>query len=183
MVETSDNELMAGVKNGRLDDLDRLFARHYGRLYTFCYRLTGTRERAEDAVQDVFLRILAYRHTFKSGNNFSSWSMKIAQNASLKNLKSEGRYVPMPAQLEVVAQGPDLVELLESDQQTELLTRALARLPPPTRELIVMARFAESNYADIARHYGATEGTIKVRVFRALKLLRKEYLALAGRTE
>jgi RNA polymerase sigma factor (sigma-70 family) len=180
-LEITDAELMNRVRGGSMEDLDLLFTRHHRRLYTFCYRLTGSRESAEDVVQDVFLRIIAYRRSFRPGSSFVMWALTIARNAAARRGRRESRLEQLADENEVPGESRDPIEVLEREIETERLERALASLDEDTRELLLLARFEGRSYADIARHFGVTEGAIKVRVFRALKRLRDGYMSLARR--
>ena len=72
---------MLAVRTGDAGQLGRLFERHHVTLFEFLYRTTGDRTGAEDLVQDVFVRILKYRHTYRDGSSFVTWMYRIARNA------------------------------------------------------------------------------------------------------
>lgn len=72
---------MQGVRGGDLSRLEPLFDRYHRPLFDYLARMTGNRSAAEDLVQDVFVRILKYRHTFRDGSRFETWVFRIARNA------------------------------------------------------------------------------------------------------
>jgi RNA polymerase sigma factor (sigma-70 family) len=76
----SDNSIMLKVKNGDLDKLGLLFERHHRALFGFVFHMTGQRELSEDMVQNVFYRILKYRHTFRGDGEFKTWMYHMARN-------------------------------------------------------------------------------------------------------
>ena len=87
MVTTiSDEELMLQVREGIGEMLGVLFDRYQQPLFSFFVRLTGDRALSEDLVQDVFYRILRYRHTYKPGSAFRSWMYQVARNARQDSL-------------------------------------------------------------------------------------------------
>src|SRR5688500_8931176 len=77
----NDEALMRAVREGDLARLGPLFDRYHGVLFEFLHRMTGSRDVAEDLVQDVFLRILKYRNTFRDDARFDTWAFRIARNA------------------------------------------------------------------------------------------------------
>ena len=77
----TDEALMIAVRSGDLDCLSALFQRHYRTLYGFLYRMTQERSVAEDLVQEVFARILKYRHTYEDEGTFEAWLYRIARNS------------------------------------------------------------------------------------------------------
>lgn len=67
-----DEQVMAQVRDGRVEMLAILFERHHVRLFNFFLRLTASRSASEDLVQEVFLRMLKYRHTYRGDSKFST---------------------------------------------------------------------------------------------------------------
>jgi RNA polymerase sigma factor (sigma-70 family) len=89
----SDNAIMMKVKNGDLDKLGLLFERHHRALFGFVFHMTGQRELSEDMVQNVFYRILKYRHTFRGDGEFKSWMYHMARNVINDNGRALKRTV------------------------------------------------------------------------------------------
>jgi RNA polymerase sigma-70 factor (ECF subfamily) len=77
---TSDKALMLKVRDGDLDRLGLLFERYHRCLYRYFYRLTSQRQTSEDLVQEVFERMLKYRHTYTGKGKFLTWMYQIARN-------------------------------------------------------------------------------------------------------
>ena len=77
----TDELLMRAVRSGDCGQLGRLFERYHVALFDFLNRTTGDRAASEDLVQDVFVRILKYRHTYRDDGNFETWMFRIARNA------------------------------------------------------------------------------------------------------
>ncbi len=174
---------MAKVREGELELLAILFERHHGRLFNFFYRLTGQQGPSEDLVQELFLRMLKYRHTFREGAPFSPWMFQIARNLHLNHLRSLKSEVSLEERIESFSDGgdhPDMV--LERDQHTILLKRALDRLPVRKREILMLSRRPDLNYQDLASLFECTVSAVKVQVHRAVKDLRKAFLEVQGGT-
>jgi RNA polymerase sigma-70 factor (ECF subfamily) len=169
---------MERVRAGELAVLADLFERHSGRLHGFFLRLTGDRAAAEDLVQEVFVRMLKYRSTFRPGARFSPWMWTLARNASADLWRARPRELPEleeapePASLEA---GP-LAEL-ERREELDRLAASLDRLPVERREILLLARFSGLAYERIGELLGISVGAVKVRVHRAMRELRTAYRA------
>ena len=79
---------MRQVRGGRTVALATLFERHHTRVYGYCLRMTGNRAAAEDLVQDVFMKMLKYKATFKDDSELVPWMFGIARNSCLAHLKT-----------------------------------------------------------------------------------------------
>jgi RNA polymerase sigma-70 factor (ECF subfamily) len=174
--EPTDTELMIQVRNGEIDKLGILFERHHRQFYAFFVRLTSSPALAEDLVQDVFVRLLKYRHTFRGGE-FTPWVFRLARNAAADHYGRRRPEDPLPEDgFEPAATAPLASETMVQDQEQARVRVALGRLSPDKRELLLLARFQLLPYDEIARLLDTTAGAVKVRVHRALKDLRRAYL-------
>ena len=72
---------MLAVARGNLASMSEIYQRRHRNLFRFFFRLTGKQANAEDLVHEVFLRMIRYRHTYQSGENFEAWMYRIARNA------------------------------------------------------------------------------------------------------
>lgn len=181
MHETDEN-LMLAVGNGDVGKLAELFDRHHRSLFDFFARLTGSRTVAEDLVQDVFFRILKYRQTFRDESRFKAWMFHIARNARIDYYrKHHGETLPVEDSVgELQSRFGMPGDDLEQEQQIFLLECALLRLAPDKREVLILSRFHEMKYEEIAELLGCEVSTIKVRVFRAIKDLRDIFFRLSN---
>ena len=180
MTEATDDELMQRVRDGDVAPLGVLFERHQVRLYNFFVRLTGRTAVSEDLVQEVFLRVLKYRHTYRGQSQFRTWLYQIARNARADHYRKRWRESELDDETSrtVPSTAPSVSEVLAGSQEAELIRRALQKLPEDKREVLVLSRYQDMRYEDIGRVLGCTEGTVKVRVHRAMKELRAAYDAL-----
>jgi len=177
----TDNELMELVRDGKVEKLAILFERHQTMLYNFFLRLTGNRAASEDLVQEVFIRILKYRAGYQGENRFVVWVFQIARNAHVDFLRKKKGEVALDDQFaEAPSQEPLPEERFEADQEAVLVRRALDKLPPKKRELLVLFRFQNLKLREIAELLDVQVGTVKVQVHRALKDLSRIYLELQG---
>jgi RNA polymerase sigma-70 factor (ECF subfamily) len=171
---------MRQVRGGRTGALATLFERHHARLYRYCVRMTGNRPASEDLVQDVFMRILKYKATFKDDSSFVPWMFGIARNACIAHLRRAPTDTVSDDVLDSLPQDGVLDHDPVADQQSDLVRRALLSLPVERREVLVLSRYEFKTYEEIARALGCSVGAVKVRAHRAMKQLREEYLILAG---
>jgi len=164
-----DEELMLQVREGVGEMLGVLFDRYQLPLFNFYCRLTGNRSVSEDLVQDVFFRILKYRQSYRPGTPFRAWLYQIARNARHDYQRKHPEGVPFDPEMSPTSTTADGVE---SEQQAALLHQALLLLPEEKREVLLLSRFEELKYEQIAHLLDCEVGTIKVRVHRALRELR-----------
>jgi RNA polymerase sigma-70 factor (ECF subfamily) len=178
---TSDNTLMEQVKDGQVAKLAILFERHHVMLFNFFLRLTGRRGPSEDLVQDVFVRILKYRATYRSESKFSVWMYQIARNAHMDYLRKQKPEVPLGDQFEEPAGAePPPADRMDAEIDAALLRRALDRLPLRKKEILLLSRYENMKYKDIADLLGCSIETIKTSVHRAIRDLRTIYFELQG---
>jgi RNA polymerase sigma factor (sigma-70 family) len=176
-----DEQVMSRVRDGRVEMLAILFERHNIRLFNFFLRLTTNRQTSEDLVQEVFLRILKYRHTYRGESKFSTWMYQVARNAHIDHLRSRRPETPIDAVWEEQPSPQPLPQQqAENEQEADLLARALARLPLRKREVLLLSRFQDLRYQEIAGLLKCSVESVKVQVHRSLKELRRHYLDLQG---
>jgi len=175
----SDNEIMLEVKNGDLEKMAQLFKRHQRALYGFLYHMTRHRESSEDMVQNVFYRILKYRHTFSGNGEFTSWMYYLALNVLKDNYKKNkqiSKQSDISSYSEKIGDSNLTDERFQKEQEVNLLYDAMKNLSIADREILVLSQFQKLKYQEIARIINTSEGAVKVRVHRAFKQLKTLYL-------
>jgi RNA polymerase sigma-70 factor (ECF subfamily) len=185
-VETAqDSLLMSRVRDGDVGTLAVLFERHHRALFQFFIRLTSNREASEDLVQDVFFRILKYRETYQPGSQFTTWMYQIARNAHLDQVRKRRPELPLPEENDergwgIASSDGTAEQKVQQDEEVNLLRRALASLPNEKREVLLLSRFQHLKYDEIGKILRCDARTVKVRVFRAIRELGRQYFDLAG---
>lgn len=172
---------MLRVKAGEVDRMGLLFERHHRKLFHFLYHMLGCAATSEDLVQNVFYRMLKYRHTYHGEGEFRAWMYHLARNVLADHIKQNRhatRHTDVADLAGKIGGGPRADEGLQQEQEVAALHHALARLSPENREVLVLSRFQELKYGEIARLLNTTEGAVKVRVHRALNELRTMYLRI-----
>ncbi|HEV8432173.1 MAG TPA: RNA polymerase sigma factor [Thermoanaerobaculia bacterium] len=182
MKHLSDQELMRIVQAGDLSPASEIYDRYSGRIYNFALRFLKNSEAAEDATQEVFVKMIRHASQFQGDAKLSTWLFSITANwcrdflrkADNKSKESDDVLVTLPAPLE---QSPD--RNLEQRENEVRIQRALKALTPEQREAILLSRYQGLSYAEIAQISGCSEGAVKTRVFRAMETLKKALLGEA----
>ncbi len=178
---TDDHDIMLAVRNGEMEKLGVLFQRHSKHLYNFFRMGIGNRDVSEDLVQDVFLRMLKYRHTYRDNARFPVWMFTIARNVRTDYFRERGVvHEPIEEHEDSIWCDPGHEDDSERDDETILVRKALDRLPEGTRDLLVLSKFKNMRYRDIGTTMNCSEGAVKVRVFRAMQELKAMYHRLRG---
>ena len=170
-----DEDLMLEVRNGAGETLGVLFDRYHSPLYNFYSKLTGDRTLSEDLVQEVFLRILKYRQSYQPGTPFRAWIYQIARNARVDHYRKTPRHITFEPEMVPPVMPKDTAQ---KSEEVELLHRALMQMPEEKREILVLSRFQELKYEEIARLLGCELGTVKTRIHRAIQELRQIFKQL-----
>jgi RNA polymerase sigma-70 factor (ECF subfamily) len=174
----SDEDLMTQVRSGIGEMLGVLFERYHVPLFNFYLKLTGDRPVSEDLVQEVFFRILKYRHSYRPDTAFRAWMYQIARNARvdlLRKRRPETNWEPEMSP----AVAP--VDSAQQSQEALLLHSALMQISEDKREVLILSRFQDLKYEEIAQLLGCEVGTVKTRVHRALQDLRQVFQQLESR--
>lgn len=172
-----DEQIMEAVKNGELQQASLLFDRYNKRIYNFLRQLTNDSMLAEDLAQNVFLRLLKYRNSYRDGNRFQPWIYQMARNVFADHYQSSKNKTG--SHLDVEKMSDHLSDTDENpDEQEQLLHRSLARLTDEQRELLVLTRFQHLKYEEVATIMDTTVANIKVKVHRAIGKLREHYFEL-----
>ena len=170
---------MNEVSRGRTAALAELFERHHRPLYRFFLRMTGDGGLSEDLAQEVFFRVLKYKDTYHPDRPFLAWMYQIARNLMTDTARKR-KFEVLPGDFEVASGDDGADEEVARSQEISLLRRALAKLPMEKREVLVLSRFQDLKYEQIADILACDVGTVKVRVYRAIKALSQIFFELAG---
>ncbi len=183
METLSDNALMNKVKNGDLDRLGLLFERYKRPLFGFFYGINKDRELSEDLVQNVFVRVLKYRTLYRGEGEFRSWLFHIARNVSHDQYRKKRIHATDSVEnwQDRIGSDDNRFTVYQKDEDLELLSLAMDRLPEDKREILLLSKFQEKKYKEIGDQLGFSEGTVKVRVYRAMQELKAIYHELEAK--
>jgi RNA polymerase sigma factor (sigma-70 family) len=175
--ELTDETIMLKVKDGHLSELTELFERYHVKLYNFFLKLTYDQASSEDLTQNLFYRIIKYRHSYGAeAGTFKSWIYQMARNLHYDHLKEQKKNA---AQFTKLEEAHEQVRGMErssyNEEDFKKLDLALLKLQPDQREMILLSRFEGLKYEEISRMNGKSILAIKVQVHRAIKQLRHLY--------
>jgi RNA polymerase sigma factor (sigma-70 family) len=174
---------MNKVKDGDLDKLGLLFERYKKPLYGFFYGMHRNSELSEDLVQNVFVRILKYRAVFRGDGEFRTWMFHIARNVSHDHFRK--KRIDAKDSIEDwqdrIGSSENRFTDYQKEDDMESLSLALERLPEDKREVLLLSKYQEKKYKEIAELLGCTESAVKVKVFRALQELKTLYKEIGAR--
>jgi RNA polymerase sigma factor (sigma-70 family) len=173
----SDEQLMEEVKQGDLAKASLLFDRYHKHLYNFFVKISADRDLGNDLTQNVFLRMLKFRHTYKAEAKFKAWIFQIARNIYADHYRSN-KEANSKEVIDLHHQEEAIDVKWVNDEREKLLYIALYRLNIDQRELLLMSKFQKMKYEDIAQVYDTSVGAIKVKVHRAIKKLQEHYFKL-----
>ncbi len=179
-----DEQLLRAMAAGHAGAFDALFARHSAAVLSFIARLTTARGDPEDLLQETFLRVLTHAQDFRPGAAFRPWLFTIARNVSYnwlqkRKLRSEVEVATDFATVvprSTVSTSADPSSRMQSQEQRERVLAALETLPPQQREVIILVIFNSFSYEEAAQITGDPEGTLRSRVFHALRRLRERLM-------
>jgi len=175
----TDEMIMEAMKKGDLQQASLLFERYHKRIFNFLARMTMDRTLAEDLTQNVFVRMIKYRNSYREGAKFQSWIYQIARNIFADHYQeNKNRRHGFIDVQKIEGTMADSDEMQMMDEREELLHKCLARLEPDQRELLVLTRFQHMKYEEVATIMDTTVANIKVKVHRAIGKLREFYFEM-----
>ena len=174
MNSLSDEEIMLQVSNGELDMLTILFDRYHLRIFNFFNQMVRNKDVSEDLTQDVFLKIIKYKTSYNEGN-FAAWIFTIARNIFSSHYQKTKKERTNEIDDDRITDESDDFNLSNRNEEITHLQKALLKLNENDRELIIMHRYQEIKYEQIAKIIGSSEGAVKVKMHRALKKLKEIY--------
>lgn len=188
----SDVQLMLGVKAGDDASFELLLQRYRIPLVNFLYRMVRDVPAAEDLAQEVFLRVYRARKSYAPSAKFTTWLFRIATNLALNSLR-DGRYHRLEDSLDatgedeqpvldVADRGPNVVERLMERDRAALVRRAIEALPEKQRAAVLLHKYHELDYDEIAKILECSEPALKSLLFRAYETLRGQLAPLVSGT-
>jgi len=166
---------------------EQLAMPHFERLYNFACWLTHDRQEAEDLVQETYVKALKGFSSFQPGTNFRAWIYRILRNAFLTSRTGLQATATVPLDLEedeeqlpAVRETPESILLQRSDW--ELVQEALAQVPVPYREILLLCEVEEMSYQEISTTLSIPMGTVMSRLSRARRALRAAVQEMQNRT-
>jgi len=177
MDQLPDEDLFARLLKGDEEALESLFTRYAQPLYSFLWRLTGDQALAEDLLQEVFIRLVNYAG--KPPLYFRAWLYTVARNLAYSSFRAHGReqahraYSGANNDEALKDTTQDLPEkVILSRDNEERIRQSLERLPDEQREVVLLRYYQGLSLEEIATVVEVSLGTVKSRLYRALRRLR-----------
>jgi RNA polymerase sigma factor (sigma-70 family) len=164
------SDVLNEFRQGDLDAFETLFRLHQRAVYGWILRIVRNPAAAEDLTVESFWRIHRARARFEPSRSFEAWARRIATRAALDWLRTRRPEIELPVELPAPAAADPAISA-EIRLKTSL---AFQRLPPKLRIAAVLAVVEEQPHKEVAEALGISVSAVKLRVFRALRLLRKD---------
>lgn len=180
-----DLELMLRVQQDDREAFGELVRRYQNRIVGLAYRYLGSAADAEDVAQDVFLRVHRARESYQPTARFSTWIHRITVNASLNRIRSRkarrkiGSEMPMTAEGATAADAVPADELgaherMERDELSVVLRAIVDRLPERQRTALLLNKYQDLSYEEVAATMELTVSAVKSLLTRARNNVRRE---------
>lgn len=192
----SDVQLMLDVKAGDEQSFELLLQRYRTPLVNFLYRMVRAREEAEDLAQEVFLRVYRARKDYVPSAKFTTWLFRIATNLALNSLR-DNRHQRMEISLDapvtvdaedgdekaldIAEKNPNIEQYMVEEARKKMIRHAIDKLPEKQRAAVLLHKYQELDYGDIAKILECSESALKSLLFRAYETLRVELAPLVAR--
>ncbi len=189
-VAKTDEEWMLRLQAGDDHAFDHLLGKYRAPVVHFVFRLVREPALAEELAQEVFLRVFRARRNYRPRAKFTTWLFRIATNVALNALR-DGRMRrwgetsidaedagPQVAQLS--APGPSAEQRLLEAERARQIRAAVESLPEKQRLAVLLHKYQDLDYAEIAPILGCSESALKSLLFRAYEVLRVKLRPLAG---
>jgi RNA polymerase sigma-70 factor, ECF subfamily len=187
----SDVQLMLDVKAGDDSSFELLLRKYRTPLVNFLYRMVRNSATAEDLAQEVFLRVYRARKDYAPSAKFTTWMFRIATNLAL-NARRDGRYQQLEVSMdqpadtqegahtafEVPDRQPGIENELMARDRAALIRRAVESLPEKQRAAVLLHKYQEMDYDEIAKILQCSESALKSLLSRAYETLRIELAPL-----
>ena len=165
---------MEAVQKDNLDKLNELFDRYQKRLYNYFVKSTMDLEDSGDLTQNVFIRVMKYRKSYRIGSSFEVWIFQIARNQLKDHFRRMKVHRDQFSPVEILPERPEEKDSGQYEREQKLM-KAMNKLPEEKRELLVLSKFQGMKYEQIAKIRSSSVSTIKVQVHRTIKELRALY--------
>jgi len=180
-VSDPDVALMLAFAHGREEAFVELYTRHRDRIIRYARRMLGDQAKAEEAAQDVFLKLYRARDSYEPKSRFSTYLYRIATNHCINlHARVERRLlVSDPEAIDRALPGaPNQHDALSNDELRASLQVALAKLPKPQRAALLLVHYEGLSYRDAAEVIEVSEGAVKSLIHRARTMLMVELAPL-----
>lgn len=180
----SDEELVKKAVQGDMNAFEDLIKKYERLIYSICYRMFNNAEDAKDISQEVFLKVYKNMERAIGKGSFKSWICTVTNNACIDQLRKTKKTISLDAPVnddeklkrEVVDSDPLPEEKLINSEKKEVIQRAIDKLPPDYKSIIILRDVNNLSYDEISEILEINIGTVKSRISRSRKKLKDIYL-------
>jgi len=173
----SDKDIMLAVKNGDIKKLGLLFEKYHLMLFNYFTKMTYNQQVSEDMVQEVFHKLIKYRHTYRGEGIFTTWMFQIAHNTFYDFVRREKKHLSIEDDNINVPDSTDLHETVAEREDLRHVRDAIHTLPDDYREVLILRCYHNMKYKDIAEMLDCPVGTVKARVHHGINKLKEILLS------
>lgn len=185
---TSDEQLIAAALQGDIDSFGAVVERYWNMAVALALSKVNDAVEAEDIAQDSFIKAYLQLHQLRDASRFAGWLSKIVAQQCINRIRKKAR------ETRILSCETTVLEALNSafahdtnpgltKQQTYSVRQAIGRLPERFQKLIIMRFIAGLSTPEIAKQLGKRNGTVRVWLYRAYQILRKELAPLLKEVE
>ena len=170
-VDVGDDELLARIRAGDTHAFEQLFRRYAEPLYDCAYGYVGSRDAAQEVVQQLFVTLWERRRIWQVSGTVATYLYRAVRNGSLNALRSNRRRLALG---ERVSDAPGIDQEIEAADLARVVARIVARLPERCREVFRLNRYHHLTYAEVAETLNLSVKTVELHMARALRELRSK---------
>ena len=173
-MQNESSSVLNAFRHGEIEAFETLFHQHQRAVYAWILRIVRDSATAEDLTVETFWRIHRAHARFEPSRGFEGWARRIATHAALDWMRGRRAEVALTAELLDDPPAAAIADAAVSAEIREKTARAFQRLPPKLRIAALLAVVEEQPQKEVAEALGISVAAVKLRVFRALRLLRKD---------
>ncbi|MCE1246675.1 MAG: sigma-70 family RNA polymerase sigma factor [Firmicutes bacterium] len=185
-----DLQVIEKFKRGDKDSFTFLINKYKKPVVNLIYRFTGNFRDSEDLAQEVFLRAYRGLDKFESRSSFFTWLYTITMNLCLRSREKENRVIiqslnqkqedgSLDRDMDALSQGNPVEESVEGSETAQAVRKAVMELPPNERMAVILHRYEDKSYEEIAEVLGISISAVKSRLHRARESLREKLEGIA----
>lgn len=180
-----DKDLIASVKDGDMNGFELIIKACQQPIFVYCYRMLGNMQEAEDAVQEVFLKVYEKIENYKEDISFSAWVYKIAHNHCINQIRRRKilNFIPIHNFIEQIEDENCNSDIILEFEFNEELNEALSILSIEDRSILIFRVIEDKGYGEIGFILNKSEALVRKRYERAKKKLETYFIEKGGNRE
>jgi RNA polymerase sigma-70 factor (ECF subfamily) len=174
MMQNESSSVLSDFRQGNLAAFETLFREHQRAVYGWILRIVRNPATADELTVETFWRIYRAHARFEPARGFEGWARRIATHAALDWMRSVRTENQLSVELPADPASPLLADPAVTEEIRRKTAQAFHRLPPKLRIAAMLAVIEEQPHREVAEALGISVAAVKLRVFRAIRILRKD---------